>query len=335
MPQVTLRTLAEQLQLSPGTVSKALRDSYEISEETKKKVLSLAKKMNYVPNAYASSLRKKKSNMIAVVLPEVADSFFSVCINGIESIAQKKAYHVLIYLTHENFLKEKSILHDFKSGRVDGVLLSVTRETKNAEHISDLQSSGVPIVFFDRVLEEIETAKVCTDDFESGYLATKHLIEKGCKNIAYLSISKDLAIANERMKGYEKALLDNKQQVKDNNLIACTNDEEHNYELIKKLLSQKARPDGIVASVEKFIITLYQVCIELKLNIPKDLKIVGFSIFPSASILNPPITTITQPAFEIGEAAAALLFKALEKSSFDLKGKRIILPSTLTVRSST
>jgi LacI family transcriptional regulator len=335
MSKINIKTLAEQLHLSAGTVSKALKDSYEISTATKEKVLSLAKKLNYVPNAYASGLRKKRSNTIAVVLPEVADSFFSVAINGIESVAQKKGYHVLIYLTHENFVKENEILHDFKSGRVDGVLISVTRETKHARHIFDLQASGVPVVLFDRVLEEIETAKVYTNDFESGYVATKHLIENNCRNIAYLSVSENLKTFCERSDGYKKALREYSLPAKKNFLVPCTNNEAHNSTLIKKLLSQKDKPDGIIASVEKLIIPLYQACKELKINIPGNLKVVGFSISPSASILNPPITAITQPAFEIGETAASLLFKSLEKSNFILKEKNIIIPSVLTVRTST
>ncbi len=335
MPAVDIRSLAKHLNLSPGTVSKALKDSYEISAETKKRVLSLAKKLNYVPNAYASGLRKKRSKTIAVVLPEVADSFFSIAINGIESVAQQKGYHVLIYLTHENFLKEKTILNDFKSGRVDGVLISVTRETIATKHILELQSSGMPVVLFDRIVDQIETAKVRTNDFESGYIATQHLIKRGCKNISYLSNSKSLGITNERMEGCRKALEENDLSIKKNFFIECSNDEANNYKRIKSLLSQKDCPDGILVSIEKLTIPVYQVCNELKLNIPGSLKVIGFSLSPSASILNPAITTITQPAYEIGEAAATLLFKSLEKSNFDLKNEKIILPSVLTIRSST
>ncbi|HVM89362.1 MAG TPA: LacI family DNA-binding transcriptional regulator [Puia sp.] len=335
MSKTNIRALAMQLGLSQGTVSKALKDSYEISAATKKRVMAAAKKLNYVPNAYASSLRKKKSKTIAVVLPEVADSFFSVAINGIESIAQQKGYHVLIYLTHENFAKEKAILNELKSGRVDGVLLSVTRETKNSKHIFDLQTSGVPVVLFDRVLEEIKTAKVCTNDFDSSYIAAKHLIERGCTKIAYLSISKNLAIANERLEGYKKAVRECGLLFEKNFLVACNNSENYNYAVIKKLLCSSNRPNGILVSVEKLIITTYQVCNALQLKIPDDVKVAGFSIFPSASILNPPITTICQPAFEIGETATSLLFKILEKRGVELENKKIVLPSTLIVRSST
>src|SRR5678815_1034417 len=152
---VTIRDLAEQLNLSVATISKALTDSYEISPETKQRVSELAKKLNYSPNPYASSLRKRSSKTIAVVLPEVADSFFSLAINGIESVAHDKGYHVLIYLTHESFQREEAILKEFQSGRVDGILMSVSGETCTSDHIKEVIAAGMPLVFFDRVCEAV------------------------------------------------------------------------------------------------------------------------------------------------------------------------------------
>ena len=199
MCAATIKDLAKELGLSAATVSRALRDSYEISPATKQKVRKLAKELNYVPNPYASSLRKRKSKTIAVVLPEVADSFFSLAINGIESIAMEKGYHVLIYLTHENFEREKAILNEFKSGRVDGILISVSEETSSGNHIKEVVNAGIPVVFFDRVCEDVNTAKVTTDDFESSYNATQLLIKQGCKKIVYLSISPELSINKKRI----------------------------------------------------------------------------------------------------------------------------------------
>ncbi|HVG13825.1 MAG TPA: LacI family DNA-binding transcriptional regulator, partial [Chitinophagaceae bacterium] len=160
MKNINIKELARELKLSVSTISKALHDSYEISEETKQHVLKSAARLNYVPNPYASSLRGRKSKTIGVVVPEVADSFFSLAINGIESVAKEKGYHVLICLTHESFENEKSVLKEFQGGRVDGVLLSVSRETAQGDHISSLMVNNVPVVFFDRVCEEVETAKI-------------------------------------------------------------------------------------------------------------------------------------------------------------------------------
>jgi LacI family transcriptional regulator len=331
---VKIKDLAKQLNLSVATISKALKDSYEISPETKQRVLELAKKLNYTPNPYASSLRKRSSKTIAVVLPEVADSFFSLAINGIESVAHDKGYHVLIYLTHESFGREEAILKEFQSGRVDGILISVSGETSSSDHIKEVIAAGMPLVFFDRVCEDVETAKIVTDDFESSYNATQHLINSGCKRIAYLSTSSALSINNKRMEGYKQALEDNGTGKNRNDIISCTSDNEGNYKIILDLLKKKNRPDGLIASVEKFTTPVYLACKELGLSIPGDIKIISFTNLEAALILTPALTTVTQPAFEMGKAAAAVLFKSLEKANYNLEKEIRIIPSVLTIRNS-
>lgn len=334
MKNVTIRALARELNLSVSTISKALRDSYEISAETKQRVLAMAATLNYTPNPYASSLRGKKSRTIGVVVPEVADSFFSLAINGIESVMKAMGYHVLICLTHEQFENEQLILKEFQSGRVDGVLLSVSRETSSGEHIMSLAAQEVPVVFFDRILEEVQAARIVTNDFESGYAATVHLIEKGCREVAYLGISKSLSISNRRMEGYLQALADHGLTYRENNIIACTNEPADNYKAVKKLLQRRAhKPDGILASVEKLTTTVYQVCQDLRLNIPRNVKVVCFSNLEIATILHPSLTTITQPAFEMGRAAASLLLKAIKGT--DVRSAEMVIPSVLIPRGST
>jgi len=330
-----MKMLAKELQLSVATISKAIRDSHEISDKTKLRVNALVEKLNYVPNPYASSLRRRNSKTIGVVIPEVTDSFFAQAINGIESVAQEKGYHVLIYLTHESFEKEKMILKDFESGRVDGVLLSVTRETTQISHIEELMRMGVPLAFFDRVLEEIETTKIITNDYESAYLATKHLIKKGCKKILFLSFSNILCISSKRLSGYKNALLDHGIKVNDSDIITFSNESKTDYLLLKKKLKSPPRADGILASVEKLAITVYQACADLRINIPGDVQVISFSNLDSASFLNPPLTTISQPAFEIGKAAAAVLVKALGRKKFELQNEEITIPSAMVVRKST
>ncbi|MEO8404097.1 MAG: LacI family DNA-binding transcriptional regulator [Chitinophagaceae bacterium] len=332
---VKIKDLAKELQLSVATISKAMKDSHEISAETKQRVLALAKKLNYTPNPYASSLRKRSSKTIAVVIPEVADTFFSLSINGIESVAQEKGFHVLIYLTHENFFKEESILKDFQNGRVDGVLMSVSSETANHRHILELFNTEMPLVFFDRVCEDIHTAKVVTNDFESGYKATRHLLEKGCKRLGFLCMGENLSIINDRLEGFKKSISDAGLDQKNHFIINCPADEGQSHKSIKKILSGKKKPDGFVASVEKLAMTAYNVCKEEGLSIPHDVKVVAFSNLQIASLLNPSLTTITQPAFEMGKAAATILFKALEKSRYNLKDERVVIESVLMERDST
>ncbi len=332
---ITIRKIAKDLQLAVSTVSKALSDSHEISAETKRRVLEYAEKIDYVPNLYASTLKQRKSNNIAVVIPEVADSFFSAVINGIESVAQTKGYHVIVYLTHEDLKKEEAILRDFRGGRVDGVLISVSGGAKRNSPIHDLSAKNFPLVFFDRACEEVEAAKVLTNDYESGYKATQHLIEKGCKKIAFLATAEDLEIISLRRKGYEDALCDNRLKSRREFILRCSNSEEDSYSLIHKMLCKKDRPDGIVGSIEKLTTLTYTICHDLKLKIPRDVKIIGFSSLPFASLLNPSLTTITQPAFEMGRTATILLFNILENKKGEVPNQRIILPSSLMERSST
>jgi LacI family transcriptional regulator len=334
MSNVNLKRLAQELGLSISSVSKALRDSYEISPETKKRVLEMAEKLNYQPNPFASSLRRKKSATIAVVIPEIANNFFALAIDGIQLIAQQKGYHVLTYLTHENFMNEESTIRHLQGGRVDGAVISLCRDTASIKHLEALKETGIPIVFFDRVPENMECPTVTTDDYESGFKATEHLIKSGCKKIACLSLSSLLSITHKRTHGYQDALKKHKLKPDPNLIIDCTNDNAANLLLIKKLLSRKDRPDGIFATVEKLAISTYYVCNDMKLKIPQQLKVISFSNLRTASLLSPSLTTITQPAFEIGKESAALLFRMIEKKTFGNRIDKIVLKSTLIERNS-
>lgn len=332
---VNIKMLAERLKLSISTVSRALRDSYEISESTKNRVRDMALELNYQANPYASSLRKHRSKTVAVVIPEITNNFFSLAINGIEYVAQEKNYHVLIYLTHENIQKEIGFANHLQSGRVDGVLMSLSAETNNYDHLIDLKNKGVPIVLFDRICEAIESSIITTDDFESGFAATEHLIESGCERIAYLDLSRYLSISNKRMQGYLEALKKHNISTDEDLIIRFTNNNAANEEIITQMLSWPNRPDGIFASVEKLAIACYNVCERLQIKIPDDLKIISFSNMEISSLLNPSLSTITQPAYEIGKQAALQLFRYLEKKSMADVHERIILKSTLIPRGST
>ncbi|MEC5142872.1 LacI family DNA-binding transcriptional regulator [Chitinophaga sp. 212800010-3] len=334
MENVTIRMLAEKLQLSTATISKALNNSHEISEETRQRVLALARELNYVPNLYAASLRKKSSRTIAVVIPEVADSFFAEAINGIESVAREKGYHVLIYLTHESADKEKTILKDFQSGRVDGVLISVTTETAMAPQGLEQLSRGIPIVFFDRICEGVAAAQVTTNDTAAASKATDHLIAGGCKNIALLSPSRHLSISNKRAEGFRQAMAAHKYPVKESAIIYGTNDIAATVTRLKTAL-QRHHYDGLIATTEKLVTAVYQACDELQLHIPNDVQVIGFSNLSTARFLNPSLTTITQPAFDMGKTAATLLFKALKSNRFQLRDQQQEIPSILIKRKST
>lgn len=240
----------------------------------------------------------------------------------------------MIYLTHEDANREIAFARTLHNGRVDGALISVSGTANDFSHFRELQAKGLPIVFFDRVVEDFDTIKVTTDDFESAYLATKHLIERGCKRIAHLGISKNLSIGKKRLNGYVKALADHNMAADDTLIAACTNDNTKDFEIISNLFTEH-NADGIFASVERYAILTYEVCRSLKLNIPDDVKVISFSNLQTASLLNPSLSTITQPAFDMGKEAVTMLLKALEKKNFQLKDENIVIKSSLTEREST
>jgi LacI family transcriptional regulator len=212
--------------------------------------------------------------------------------------------------------------------------MSVTVETDSIDHIKEFNRQ-LPIVFFDRVCEEIDAAKITTNDFECGYNATRHLIEAGCRKIVLLSISNSLSIISERSKGFKKAVTECGLNEDDCKIVNCTEEPLHNYQLIKDLMLDNNRPDGILATVEKLTTEIYLVCQQLNINIPERVKVVCFSNQSSAIILNPTLTTITQPAFEMGKAAATVLLKLLKNNDLIVKEECAIIPSTLNIRNST
>lgn len=334
MDNINLKKLAKELNLSPSTVSRALRGSHEISEKTKERVKELAAKLGFRPNPHASSLRQSKSKTIAVILPEIENNFFSQVMNGVEDVAEKKEYHVLIYLTHEDHNREKDILQVLRNGRVDGVMISVSNTTTDFAHLQEMNKSGLPLVFFDRVAENISVPHVSTDDTDAAFKATEHLLDRGCKRIAFLSMSDSLSITARRKNGYMKAL--EKRGMADKaHTLECSADSETNRQLIRELLKSKPRPDAIFTAVEKLAINTYEVCKELKINIPKQVKVISFSNLAAAALFDPPLSTIFQPAYEIGREAASILFKIIDKKVLLQGERKAVFPSKIIKRLST
>lgn len=333
MDNVNLKKLAKELNLAISTVSRALRDSHEISQETKDRVKALAAKLDFQPNPHASSLRRNKSRTIAVIMPEIQNNFFSQVMNGVEDVAQKKGYHVLIYLTHEDHHREADILHLLRNGRVDGLMISVSNSTSSFEHLKGFQDASMPLVFFDRVCDSMDAPSITTDDTEAAFKATEHLIKAGCKKIAFLSMAGSLSISSRRRSGYMKALT-KYGLASDELVVECGPDDELNRKNIAALL-QNNSPDGIFAAVEKFAINTYEVCHKTGIEIPQQLKVISFSNLQAVALFHPPLSTIVQPAYEIGKEAAAVLFKIIDKKNLLEGEKKIVIPSSLVMRTST
>ncbi|MCX2450703.1 LacI family DNA-binding transcriptional regulator [Pedobacter sp. PLR] len=334
MERINIKQLAKALNLSTSTVSRAFRDNSDISKETKEKILAKAQELNYQPNHYASNLREQKSKTIAVIVPELANNFFSQAIKGIEKIARGKGYHILIYSTDDDYEKEVSFIRHLHNGRADGIIMSVSGEANDHTYLNELSHKRLPLVFFDRVYEDIITPRVITNDYDSSFSATEHLIKQGCRKIAYLVINKNLSIGKFRMQGYIDALEKYGIPFEDSLVVDCTNSYAKNSSILKRLLLD-IKPDGIFTSVERLAFATYYACYDLNISIPEDLMVIGFSSLEIAPLLNPSLTTITQPATKIGIEAANLLFKMLEDPEEVNPNQQVVLNSKLIKRRST
>lgn len=333
MDNINIKILAKKLNISTSTISRAFNGSPDINKDTKEKILAFAKEHNFLPNHYASNLRDKKSRTIAVIIPEIANDFFAQAINGIEEIARKKGFYILLYRTDDVFEKEVSFVNYLNNGKVDGIIMSVSGEANDHNYLRKLEQKNIPVVFFDRVYEDIEAAKVITNDYDSSFAATEHLIDTGCKRIAYLVVNKSISIGKVRMQGYVDALQKHGIPFIDELIIDCSNDEKVNYGILKKVL-EELKPDGIFSSVERLAFATYYVCHDLNIDIPRDLKVISFSSLHIAPLLNPPLSTITQPAFDLGSKAASLLFEELESKGHPIQKKQHVLKSKLYIRKS-
>lgn len=335
---VTIKDIAKALGLSTSTVSRALRDSYEISPETKRLVLEYAQNINYRPNPIALSLKEKRSRSIGIIVCEIANSFFSQIINGIESIAYDKGYNVIIAQSHESYEREVINVQYLASRSIDGLLVSVSSETQDLEHLKNLHDRGFPIVFFDRIVDEMETHKVIVDNFTGAYNATQHLIDCGYKNIAALAGSEYLSITKERLDGYRKALEDNNRVFDESNIQHCLHggmlyDEVENS--LNELLKLKNKPDAIVASADKLTTNCLRYFKKRKIKVPDDVALIGFSNLDLTDLLSPSLSVVRQPAYEMGQLSTELLIQQIESKRPVKDFERRILPPQLFVREST
>jgi len=334
---ITIKDIAKALGLSTSTVSRALRGSYEISAETRKLVLEYADKLNYRPNPIALSLKEKRSRSIGIVVCEIANNFFSQVINGIESVAYKKGYYVIISQSHESFEREVANTQYLASRSVDGLLISLSTETTDLTHLNKLHDKGLPIVFFDRITEEMPTHKVIANNFNGAYQATEHLIQNGFKRIAHLTISPHLSITKERLAGYKAALADHHYPYDESLVKYCKYGgliDGEVSEAVDSLLGLKNRPDAIVAASDKLSTGCLSALAKRKVRVPEEMAIVGFTNSLLTDIFHPALTSVRQPAFEMGQVAMEMLIDLIESKHPVTQFETKVLNTELTVRSS-
>lgn len=309
----TIKDIAKALGLSTSTVSRALRDRYEISEETKKVVLAYAEKVNYRANPIARSLKERRSYSIGIIVSEIANNFFSQVINGMESIAYAKDYHVIISQSHESFKQEKLNVEHLASRSIDGLLIALSSETQDVSYLKDLHQKGLPIVFFDRVPDNFETHKVIANNFKGAFDATEHLILSGKRTIAHLTNSETLSNTKERLAGYKAALAKYHINFNADLVKYCQHGGMHSAELeeaVKQLLPFK--PDGIFISSDRLTTGCIMALKKSSPEIAHKIAIAGFTNSNLVDLFSPSLTSVKQPAFEMGQVATELLISMIE-----------------------
>ncbi len=335
---ITISDIARALNLSASTVSKALNDSYEISEKTKKLVLEYARDNNYRPNPIAQSLKKGRSKSIGIVVSTIDNQFFSQVINGIESVAYSEGYNVIITQTHESFELEVMNVNHLTYRSIDGLLISLSTETQNVEHLQKLHNQGLPIVFFDRVSDAIDTHKVTADNFKGAYDATWHLLNSGYKNIAHITSPAHTSITRERFAGYKKALQDKGIAINENFIKYCKHggkDVAETEAALNELLTLKEKPDAIFTASDRITTTVLSILRKLKVNIPNEVALIGFTNTALADVLNPPLSAVYQPAFEMGIKATQMLLSIIKSKRPVTEFENVVLPTELFIREST
>ena len=331
--QVTMNEIAKKLGVSVSTVSRALKDSPELHPDTKLRIVEMAKSMNYQYNLLAQSLRISRSKVLGVIVPELTSHFFSSNISGIQDTAYKRGYNIMICQSNESYEQEKANIKTLVSSQVDGLLISLSRETKSYEHIQELYDRGIPFIMFDRVTEEIPVSKVTVDDAHGAYLAVNHLLEQGCRKIAYFSGPEDLYISKKRKEGYLEALAEFGISEQESKVYITDLTPEMNRQVTLNMLESGDIPDAIFAMIDPLAIDILLVLKEKGIKIPKQIALAGFTNNPTSAVIEPSLTTISQPGYEMGQLAANHLLDQLDELVSD-DPQSFVLLTTLIERNS-
>lgn len=335
--QVTLLELAKRLNLSPSTVSRALNNRHRISEETRKRVKALAEELEYQPNPAAKNLRESRTYVIGVLIPQIANTFFATTISGIESVTLEAGYQIMICQSNESVEKEKAVAQSLLSNRVDGILYCPTGQTQEFKHLKSFLRKDIQVVFFDRISKDFEASKVVVNDFEGGVMAVDHLVQTGCKRIAHLAAPQPLYNGQERLNGYLEGLRKNNLPVSDELIKFCEVDSDVIQSHARSLLSMDNPPDAIFTWNDHVAYDVIRVAKNMNVRIGKDISLIGFGDLPSSTLVDPELTTVAQPAFELGKIAAQIMLKQLNKEikEEDIEYQTVTLKTELKIREST
>jgi DNA-binding LacI/PurR family transcriptional regulator len=330
--EITLIDIARELNVSKSTVSRALQNHHSIGAITKKAVLELAEKYHYQPNAIAASLFKKSTKTIGVIVPILSHYFFSTVIAGIEEVAYKAGYKVIICQSQELYEREVIVSKTLLSAKVDGLIVSVSKETVNMDHFQSFLNKNTPLVFFDRLPTGIQSNSVSVDDYEGAFKIVEHLIEQGCKKIAHFTGPLNITLSQNRLQGYKDALRKHHIPVNDELIYECGFERGQGITTTEKLLSDQITPDAIFAVCDPVAIGVMLTLKQRGINIPHDIAVVGFNDDPTATVIDPPLTTVVQPAFEIGATACNIFLKQIAQTGGEYIKE--VLKTNLAIRQS-
>ncbi|TFV93158.1 LacI family transcriptional regulator [Algoriphagus kandeliae] len=331
--QVTMKEIAKKLGVSVSTVSRALKDSPELHEETKRKIVETAKEMNYQPNLLAQSLRISRTKTLGVIVPEITSHFFASCISGIQDFANKRGYNVMICQSNESIDQEIANIKTLVASQVDALMISLSRETNHYEHLFELYNREIPFVLFDRVQEDIPVSKVTFNDAGGAYQVTNHLLESGCRSIVYVSGPEDLYISKKRKEGYLKALRE--YGIEENPAFIKVTDltEADNIRIAKEIAAMDPLPDGVFCMIDPLAVDVLTYWKSVGIKVPEQIALAGFTNNPTSAVVEPPLTTVSQPGYEMGKLAVSHLLDQLDGLVSD-DPISIVLDTTLVPRKS-
>ncbi|AWV98390.1 LacI family DNA-binding transcriptional regulator [Arcticibacterium luteifluviistationis] len=328
----TIKLIAKELGVSISTVSRALRDMPEVNPETRRRIMKYAEEVDYQPNMVATSLVNQNSRLIGVIVPNM-DYFFASAVKGIDEAAMEAGYTVVISQSNESYGRELANTQRIMGSQVEGLIVSLSSETQNIDHIKKILKRNKPVVFFDRDTPDIRASKVVLDNELGAYKAVKHLISKGCKRIAYLGAEKNLQISNSREQGYLKALKEANMSIDESLIVHGKFEKDNAYLKTMELLRLKTIPDAIFAISDRLALGAYMAIKDKGLRMPEDIALVGFNDEPIMSLLSPSISSVSQPAFEMGKMAARLFIEQLN-SGEEFEPRTEIFQPELKIRDS-
>lgn len=333
--EITIYDIAKKLKYSPSTISRALNDHQSISKKTIKLIKKAAKEMGYHPNSLAASLRNNKSKTIGIMISRINRPFISSMISGIEEHARKSGYNVIISQSNDKYENEVGNAQTLYNSRISGLIVSLSMETRKLDHLRQFMDQRIPIVFVDRVPDELDVHKVIIDNYAAGYKATQHLIEQGCKRIAHFAGAQHRNVYRERKKGYIDALKHHKIPV-DNDLIIGfkTLSFEEGEKATRKLLDLPAPPDGIFSANDTAAVSAILHAKKQGVKIPEELAVIGFNDDPIASIVEPPLSTITHPAIKMGQISSQRILQHVKEEYDSTISEITVLPTELLIRDS-